>query len=135
MNYTFKAHERLKSKKQISKLFSKGRSVSSFPLKLIYTPLDEQELESFHLNKETKVKFGVSVSKKRFKTAVSRNRVKRLIREAYRLEKPYLYTKLSKPYAIMVIYLSNEILPFEEIQKKMSKALEKLNQKIQDDKS
>jgi ribonuclease P protein component len=133
MNYTFKAQERLKSTKQISKLFSSGKSLSSYPLKLIYTPLEEKDFSSLQEMQDVKVKFGVSVSKRRFKTAVSRNRVKRLIREAYRLEKPYLYQKIKRPYAFMIIYLSDEILPFAEVQKKMSKLLEKFNQKIQDD--
>ena len=64
--------ERLKGKKQIEKLFVSGRSIGAFPLRLVY-------IETEIINK-----VGVSVSKKHFKNAVDRNKIKRAAREAFR---------------------------------------------------
>ena len=73
---------------------------------------------------------GVSVSKRLFKHAVDRNRHKRLIREAYRLQKPTLYESLDKSYAIMIIYISKKPLRFEDSQKTMKKILDKFIKQI-----
>lgn len=75
----------------------------------------------------------VSVSKKKFKRAVKRNRVKRQIREAYRNNKHGLYDLLvqkSVHLAIAFIYLSNEILPSEEIEKKVKIALNLIRERL-----
>ena len=72
--------EKLKSKKQIDLLFKEGRSVVAFPLRVKYQFLSVAEARA-------PVQAGVSVSKKSFRHAVDRNRIKRLIREAYRLQK------------------------------------------------
>ena len=114
MKYTLKAHERLKSKKSIQELFRTGKSVKSFPFKLVYVPLEASSNPS-------QIQFTVSVSKRLFKSAVDRNRIKRLVREAYRLEKPELHSALNESYAIMVIYISKKPLTFEISQSTMSK--------------
>ena len=68
--------ERLDKKKIIEKMFAGGsRSFSVFPLRVVYLPVEELEADASIL---------ISVSKRRFKRAVKRNRVKRQIREAYR---------------------------------------------------
>ena len=73
---TLHKSERLDKKKVIDKMFSGGaRSFSVFPLRVVYLPVEELEAP---------VSILVSVSKRRFKRAVKRNRVKRQIREAYR---------------------------------------------------
>ena len=79
MKYSYSKKEKLKSKKTIELLFKEGDSVSDFPLRLVWleTSFDDG----------SQIKTAVSVSKKHFKTAVDRNRVKRLMREAYRLNK------------------------------------------------
>lgn len=72
------------------------------------------------------VQFTVSVPKKKFKKAVDRNRLRRQIREAYRLHKQLVYTALqSKPtrYALMVIYVAKEGLPYAEIESNMNRGL------------
>ena len=98
MNFTYPKHEKLKSQKQLDLLFSEGKSVSKYPLRLVYVPVE--------LENEEKIKFGVSVSKKHFKKAVHRNYYKRLLRECYRLNKALLLENLEKPYAIMFFYQS-----------------------------
>ncbi|MGB0777447.1 MAG: ribonuclease P protein component [Flavobacteriaceae bacterium] len=118
MKYTFKAYERLKSKKKIQELFTSGRVIKSFPFKLVYTPLDQGQ-------EEHQIQLAVSVSKRLFKNAVDRNRQKRLIKEAYRLQKPALYLELKNSYACMIIYLSKEELSFDQSQKAMKKLLTK----------
>ena len=79
MKFTFNKKDRLKSQKLIEKLFLEGKSVSSFPLKLIYL---KTQVSGAHV-----IKAGVSVSKRNFKKAVDRNRIKRLLRECYRLNR------------------------------------------------
>ena len=71
---------------------------------------------------DSPVQFTVSVAKKNFKSAVARNRIKRKVREAWRLNKHWLYKKLEKTegqFAFMVIYTGKEDLPYEEIEKAM----------------
>ncbi len=123
MKYTLKAHERLKSKKSIQELFRTGKSVKSFPFKLVYVPLETS-------SDPTQIQFTVSVSKRLFKSAVDRNRIKRLVREAYRLEKPELLGAVSESFAIMIIYISKKPLTFEISQKAMSKITKELKKRI-----
>jgi ribonuclease P protein component len=76
----------------------------------------------------------VSVSKKRFKTAVERNRVKRLVREAYRLQKHLLYERLEtreEHISIMISYIGQEILPYKEVERGVTKMLRKLEESHQ----
>ena len=82
MNFTYPKNERLKSKTTIGLLFSEGKSVSKYPLRLVYRD-EKGEVDE-------KIKIGVSVSKKYFKKAVDRNYFKRVLRETYRLNKHLL---------------------------------------------
>jgi ribonuclease P protein component len=109
---TFKRAERLKSRKAIELLFRKGASFGQYPLRLVYLPLQEQP--EGHM-----VKIAVSVPKKKFAKAVHRNRIKRQIREAWRLHKSILYKKLppqSPPFAFMIIYVAKEAVSYQEIE-------------------
>ena len=110
MKYTYPKHEKLKSKTTIDLLFSEGKSVSKYPLRLVYVPLDPE--------KETGLKFGVSVSKKYFKKATDRNYFKRVLRECYRLNKSLLVENAAQPFAVMFFYQTKERLSFAEINKK-----------------
>lgn len=125
MNFSYPKSEKLKSKKTIDLLFSKGKSVSKYPLRLVYVESDFDISESREFGTEQKIKMGVSVSKKYFKHAVDRNYFKRLLRETYRLNKHLLIDSLDKPYAFMFFYQSNDRLSYAEIEAKTIQLFEK----------
>ncbi|RTY95860.1 ribonuclease P protein component [Flavobacterium sp. GT3R68] len=116
MKNTYPKSERLKSKYIIDSLFSKGKSVSKYPLRLVYMPLEECD---------EAIKMGISVSKKHFKKAVDRNYFKRVLRETYRLNKQLLLDTTSKPYAYMFMYQSKDRLSYDEINNKTIQLFEK----------
>lgn len=123
MDNTYPKKEKLKSKKTIELLFSEGKSVAKYPLRLVYSATQ---------NQEEKLLFGVSVSKKHFKNAVDRNYYKRVLRECYRLNKHLLIDHLDKPYAVLFFYQSKERLTYQEIHEKTVLLFEKWIQKIQE---
>jgi ribonuclease P protein component len=117
MNFNYPKNEKLKSKITIGLLFSEGKSVSKYPLRLVY--------HSGALGDEQPLKVGVSVSKKYFKKAVDRNYFKRVLRETYRLNQHLLKDQLPQPYALMLFYQSKDRLTFEEINSKTIQLFEK----------
>jgi ribonuclease P protein component len=121
MNFTYPKTEKLKSKITIDLLFSKGKSVSKYPLRLVYVESDYGIPEA----SDQKLKMGVSVSKKYFKHAVDRNYFKRVLRETYRLNKHLLVDHLDKPYAMMFFYQTKDRLSYEEINTKTIQLFEK----------
>lgn len=121
MNFTYPKNEKLKSKITIDLLFSKGKSVSKYPLRLVYVESDYGIPE----DSDQKLKMGVSVSKKHFKKAVDRNYFKRVLRETYRLNKHILIEQLDKPYAFMFFYQTKDRLSYEEINTKTIQLFEK----------
>ena len=116
MNFTYPKNEKLKSKITIGLLFSEGKSVSKYPLRLVYYADDSVA---------QKIKMGVSVSKKHFKKAVDRNYFKRVLRETYRLNKHLIIDSLDKPYAFMLFYQSKDRLSYAEINTKTIQLFEK----------
>jgi len=135
MNFTYPKSEKLKSKKTIDLLFSKGKSVSKYPLRLVYLECDCDTAESRDFETEQKIKMGVSVSKKYFKHAVDRNYFKRLLRETYRLNKHLLIDHLEKPHAFMFFYQSNDRLSYQEIETKTIQLFEKFVVALKKDKT
>lgn len=123
MNFTYPKNERLKSKTTIGLLFSEGKSVSKYPLRLVYR-IGEANQE------EKKIKIGVSVSKKYFKKAVDRNYFKRVLRETYRLNKHLLWDNLEEPHSFMFFYQSKDRLTYEEINTKTIQLFEKFLQQL-----
>ena len=117
MNFNYPKNEKLKGKITIGLLFSEGKSVSKYPLRLVY--------HSGTLGDEQHLKVGVSVSKKYFKKAVDRNYFKRVLRETYRLNQHLLKGQLDQPYALMLFYQSKDRLSFEEINTKTIQLFEK----------
>ncbi len=117
MNFTYPKTEKLKSKITIGLLFTDGKSVSKYPLRLVYNAGTFGEGE--------KIKIGVSVSKKYFKKAVDRNYFKRVLRETYRLNKHLLLENLDQPYSFMFFYQSKDRLSYEEINTKTIQLFEK----------
>jgi ribonuclease P protein component len=117
MDFNYPKEEKLKSKITIGLLFSEGKSVSKYPLRLVYCPLNN--------NEQQPIKMGVSVSKKYFKKAVDRNYFKRVLRETYRLNKHLLLDALEEPYGFMFFYQTKERLTYEEINTKTIQLFEK----------
>jgi ribonuclease P protein component len=110
--------ERIKSRKLIASLFETGHKVHSNPLLLIWLPVAS----------DVPLKFGVSVPKRRFRRAVDRNLIKRRLREAYRISKSDLISKLldvDKSYALFVVYVGHEVVDFGTIEDAMKKLLSK----------
>lgn len=107
MDYTFKKLEKLKSKKNIEQLFLEGSSVTAFPLRLMYLQTSFKD--------GANIKIGVSVSKRNFKKAVDRNRIKRLMREAYRLNKNSYFNNITTQYALMILYIGSEIPEYNDV--------------------
>ena len=117
MKFTYPKDEKLKSKITIGLLFSEGKSVSKYPLRLVYNPGTFGEGE--------RIKMGVSVSKKYFKKAVDRNYFKRVLRETYRLNKHLLLDNLDQTYSFMFFYQCKDRLSFEEINTKTIQLFDK----------
>ena len=115
--FSFSRNEKLKSKAHIDHLFSEGKSITVYPLKLVFS-------EAI-FNDGSAIKTGVSVSKRLHKKAVVRNRIKRLLREAYRLNKPSDFNKTETGFALMILYLSKDGATFAEVDSKMKQLLKK----------
>jgi ribonuclease P protein component len=115
MRNTLGKQERLKSKKLIEKLYAEGDSVKNFPLRMMY-------VQTVHTS-EFPCQVGVSVAKRNYKLAVDRNRLKRLMRETYRLQKQIVYNNLDKPYVFMISYIGREEIKYEDLYLKMEKLL------------
>ena len=124
MNNTYPKNEKLKSKTIIDSLFDEGKSVSKYPLRLVYIPIDIINFKHFDDTNST-IKMGVSVSKKYFKKAVDRNYFKRVLRETYRLNKHLLLDNMEKPFAFMFFYQTKDRLSYQEINEKTIKLFEK----------
>lgn len=127
---TFTKEEKLCSTKAIDTLFSIGESFVAYPLRVVYLIHDKSETEA------QSASVMISVSKRKFKRAVKRNRVKRLIREAYRLNKhdlTALLAKHNKRMDIAFLYLKDELPEFSEIEKSILKTLTILTDKMEKD--
>ena len=124
MDQRFGKEEKLKSKKLIDKLFAEGESVKSYPLKLVYT--------QDNFSEKAELKTGVSVPKKLVKTAVQRNRIKRLMREVFRKNKYLVTTDLASSFAFMFIYISRDEISYEKMEQNMIKTMQKFLEKQQD---
>jgi ribonuclease P protein component len=121
MNFKFGKPNKLKSRSTIDLLFKEGKSITVFPLKLVYLNLGSAPKGTLQV--------GVSVSKRHHKTAVARNRIKRLMREAFRLNRPHYFNNSSTPCALMILYISKKGTTFEELNTAMVKLLQTYNDK------
>ncbi len=116
--------QRLHKQKDIETLFEKGRGFNFYPFRVVvYTHKSENDKPSL-------LRFLVSVSKKRFHHAVKRNRVKRLVREAWRKNKSELLVKCERhkiTFDVALVYTATVILSYEEIEKKIKQLSLRLN--------
>lgn len=120
---TFEKCEKLKSRKTIDQLFNEGKSVSTNGFTLVYLikPLPQTYFPA---------QAGFSVPKKFFKHAVDRNRVKRLMREAYRLNKYAFYESLverKQQMAVMFIYKGKALPTYEACIKAVIDCLKRIS--------
>ncbi|MDU1906215.1 MAG: ribonuclease P protein component [Dysgonomonas sp.] len=132
VRHLFPKNERLCSQKRIDALFSNAESFIAYPLRIVYI-LKEDGTDEEGIPLSTLV----SVSKKRLKRAVKRNRVKRLIREAYRLNKQPLAEQCvihNKQIDIAFLYLKNELPDYPEIEKAIQKTITVLINRISEKK-
>ena len=118
--YTFPKKEHLCGDKNIENLYENGKAMLVYPFRIVYVVVEEES---------EPVRVLVSVSKKKFKKAVDRNRTKRLIRECYRLNKTEIITYANENGLKLHLgfqYIGSVIEPFQRMSEKMQIALEKI---------
>ena len=118
-SFFLKKEDKLKSRKTIDEVFKDGNNFSVYPFKIWWLAVKD----------ETVLQAGFGVSARQFKKAVDRNKVKRLMREAYRLQKNDLQLKLQeeqKPLRIFILYIGKELPDYQICFKKFTAILNRL---------
>jgi len=117
--YFFGKESKLKSRNVIQQLFSEGKHVLVYPLKAVY----------IFGNEPHPLKAGISASKRNFKKAVDRNKIKRLIREAYRLQKPALENHLiqnNQNLSIFMMHVGKEMPEYDQLKESVEKIIKRM---------
>lgn len=115
-SFSFPKKEKLTHKKIIGRLFEEGKFVKSYPFKIIYLP-----------NESETHQVAFAVPKRNIKLAVARNKIKRRLREAYRLNKHLLDNSgNSTKLAMVVLYHGKNIPNYHEIASKLVKLLNEI---------
>lgn len=109
--FEFPKKQRLSRKKLWEAVFQKGVRLKAYPLALYALQAD--------LPEDVRVQAGFAVPKRSFKKAVERNRIKRLMREAYRLGRPAHFNTLERPFALVFLYLGKDMPDFTRISRAM----------------
>ena len=117
MRFTFGKAEKLKSRKQIEQLFVEGASLKEYPLRIRFLKIGDAEIPP---------KIAFSVPKRNFKRAVDRIRIKRLLRECYRVNKYLFSDSLRGEYIIMFLYTDRIEWKLVDLEKKMISLMKKL---------
>jgi ribonuclease P protein component len=119
---TFSKNERLCSKPLIDQLVQKGNSFNGFPFKIIWMEIQESSAP---------VKIVISVPKRNFKRAVDRNRMKRLIREAYRKNKQTFIERVgNRKIVLLLVYTSKTFMDYVVAEEKIKNVLNRLSNEI-----
>lgn len=116
VNQKFPKKHRLKSAKTIEKLFLEGQTFSKFPIKVFY--LHKEDIE-FSLAT-------FAVPKRNFKSAVDRNRIKRQLRETYRLNRQTILEEDRKKFVMLFLYLGKRKPSYSELNNAMKILLNKM---------
>lgn len=127
---SFGKEEKLCFEKSIDRLFKEGKSFVAYPLRVVYL-IDKQDDLAGQLCKVL-----ISVPKRKFKRANKRNRIKRLVREAYRLNKHLLVDALREKAVsvdVALIFLKDELPAYDEVEKGVRKMLLMLKNEIEKD--
>lgn len=125
MELTFSKEERLCSRKQIENLYAEGHRMMAFPYSVTW---------QVFCNENPTCQVLIVAPKRRFHHAVDRNRVKRLTRECWRHTKPQLYDFLAErgiSLTLSLVYIHNEIMPYEQLLRKMEKLVLQLQKEIE----
>ena len=127
--FTLGKNERLKSRKAIEHLFSSGQKFNLSLFRVFYSFQKDNTSSA-----NTLLQAGFAASSRIFKTAVQRNRIKRLMREAWRLQKNELQTTLKdqqQKLEVFLIYTGKELPEYKNVYKSMTAILQKLNNSIE----
>lgn len=114
MDFRFPKKEKLKSRKLIEQLFAEGESLKKFPVQLLYIATENETHRA-----------AFAVPKKNFKSAVTRNRIKRQMREAYRLQKELINQKSGKKFALLFLYISKDKPQYDQLFSSIGSLLKK----------
>jgi len=128
-NFTYQKKDKLKSRKQMQFLFSKGTAITMHPIRLLYT-IEKGEVGIFS---NGLLQAGVGAPSRQFRKAVQRNKVKRLLREGYRLEKPNFTNSINLTNTrlnLFFLYLDAHVQTQQQIQATINLILQKLADKL-----
>lgn len=142
--FTYQKKDKLKSRKQTQFLFAKGSAITVGPIRLLYTIETENAeaslIEKSSIEKSDKENFskgvlqaGVGAPSRHFRKAVMRNKVKRLLREGYRMERPAFMSAINiehKRLNLFFLYTDTKVLTQTEIQEKIKVVLQRLADKL-----
>ena len=127
--FTYQKKDKLKSRKQMQFLFSKGTAITIHPIRLLYT-IEKEEAGIFS---NGLLQAGVGAPSRQFRKAVQRNKVKRLLREGYRLEKPNFTNSISITNTrlnLFFLYVDAHVQTQQQIQATIKLLLQKLADKL-----
>lgn len=121
MDFSLPKKERLTNKKHFERVFEEGKQLKHYPLKLVYAR------EQFNDNVPVKAAF--VAPKKAFRKAVHRNRIKRLLREAYRLNKHLIFNNIEGNFAFVFLYIGRDLPDFKRVEGQMKSLLKSFQKK------
>ena len=122
--FSFSKKERLKNRIEIESLFSEGIRFFEYPFNVIW---------KLYSNSDSTLKMAVSVPKKKIPNATDRNKIKRLVREAFRKNKTIIQQPLEAKNVklhLMLVYSQSSIISMSEIEDKISVTLQRLAEQI-----
>lgn len=122
-SYKFGKAQKLKSRKAIDALFAEGKGYNSNPVRVVFSFVEHSEM----------LQAGFTVSSRNFKHAVDRNRIKRLMREAFRLQKNELEQSLqdnARQVHLFFVFIGNTLPQYDEVYKAVGKSIKKILKEI-----